>query len=228
MSTSSSYAKRCLAFVAAFALFLIAATLLLALLFGEEIARAARPHEDRSSSPEGVNLVSPTPCALAAFRQVSSPNPEDQNYFYGVSALSATDAWAVGLTWPSTGSYQSFTAHWDGAQWTRIPSPNPDYDPVLRGVAALSSNNVWAVGTVNGDALILHWDGTKWTQASVPDFGSDYTFLYGVAAVDANNVWAVGRRTGSEYSTLVLHWDGVQWSEDLNWRIVGHPGYPTL
>ena len=228
MPTSSSRSNRCLTLVIASVLFLIAGILLLALLTGGEIARASGPPSDVRSASNGANIVSPTPCAAAAFRQVSSPNPEEQNYFYGVSALSATDAWAVGLTWSGFGSYESFTAHWDGAQWTRVPSPNPDYDPVLRGVAALASNNVWAVGTVNGDALILHWDGTQWAQSPVPDFGTDYTFLYGVAAVDANNVWAVGKRTGSEYSTLVLHWDGVQWSEDLTGRILGHPGYPTF
>src|SRR5690242_17321425 len=108
-----------------------------------------------AAPPSGSQAPAP-PCGNYTWTQVASPSPSDQNYLYGVSALSATDAWAVGLTWSGFGSYQTLAEHWNGATWTVVPSPNPDYDPVLRGVDARAANDVWAVGDANYTPIIEH------------------------------------------------------------------------
>jgi hypothetical protein len=87
-----------------------------------------------------------------SWSQVASPNPVTgaSNYFDGVTAISANDAWAVGYhCTAATGpcNARTFTAHWDGSQWTEVASPNNDATfHQLHGVDASSTNDVWAVG----------------------------------------------------------------------------------
>jgi hypothetical protein len=130
----------------------------------------------------------------------------------GVAAISATDAWAVGVDGQKQ-KRKGLIEHWDGTAWTRVSNPvGPGW---LTSVSAVASKDVWAVGNANGRLpLIEHWDGTAWTAvtaAPVP-FGSWFT---GVAAVSADDVWAVGARFNAKYKTrtLVEHWDGTRWTQ---------------
>jgi photosystem II stability/assembly factor-like uncharacterized protein len=64
-----------------------------------------------------------------------------------VSALSATDVWAVG-----SGCYSASTIveHWNGSAWSLMPAPRDtdgfDSMAALYGVVAISPSNGWAVG----------------------------------------------------------------------------------
>jgi hypothetical protein len=100
---------------------------------------------------------------------VPSPNPgTDGNYLYGVAAVSAGDAWAVG-----NDGGQSLIEQWNGTSWSVVPSPNLGVSDQLNGVAAISADDVWAVGTYSNSGspsqpLIEHWDGTSWSIVSPP------------------------------------------------------------
>ena len=87
---------------------------------------------------------------------IPSPNTDEQystNSLYGVSALSATDARAVG---------NDLWLHWDGASWSRVAA-NPFEE--LEAVDIITPDDAWAVGTYNGASdLADHWDGTSWTR----------------------------------------------------------------
>src|SRR3954452_5628943 len=103
-------------------------------------------------------VLSVAPAAGAActpaWRSLAPPSPGSYvNFFGGVSALSANDAWAVGEYDDLTGPLHSFASHWDGTGWTVVPTPNPGSGGVLDGVAALAPDDVWAVGYffTNGD-----------------------------------------------------------------------------
>src|ERR1017187_2753705 len=89
---------------------------------------------------------------------VSSPNPGgtssgDQSTLSGVSAESATDAWAVGYyDNPITFATETLALHWNGTTWSKVASPNPggttsssDFSS-LSGVSANSVTDAWAVG----------------------------------------------------------------------------------
>src|ERR1700690_3276681 len=54
----------------------------------------------------------------------------------GVSADSASDAWAVGV-----GVSGGLTLHWDGTSWTPVPSPSPSSTTELDAVSALSPSD---------------------------------------------------------------------------------------
>jgi len=150
---------------------------------------------------------------------VGSPNPRNDidSILHSVSAVSANDAWAVGVTHDGKLPSRTLIQHWNGILWTIIPSPSPDNQfNELRGVAALSASNVWAVGFRGGtknetpiETLILHWDGSSWTQIPSPNVTGGANQLFGISAVSANDIWAVGSVAGAP---LAMHWDGNAWS----------------
>jgi hypothetical protein len=103
---------------------------------------------------------------------VKSPNPSSEfNTLTGVSAVSPTDAWAVGLYWDQAGINHALVLHWDGTRWSRVKTPNPrSIHSSLDSVTAVSPKNVWAVGDYQEagvHALVLHWNGTRWSQVDV-------------------------------------------------------------
>ena len=132
------------------------------------------------------------------------------DFLESVSAISATDIWAVGsFTIPNAeGSpYQNATMHWNGTSWSIVTSPQPDeWLDILTSVTAISTNDVWAVGLIGTGTgyeapETLHWDGSSWSVVPVPG-GSQSTELLGVAAVSSTDVWAVGE-TASGKKTLI-------------------------
>lgn len=87
----------------------------------------------------------------AQWSLVNSPDVnQENNYLYSVSALSATDAWAVGFF--DTGfTLDTTIQHWDGVSWSRVDSPNglPGINELV-DVVAISPTDAWAVGQTFG------------------------------------------------------------------------------
>ena len=184
----------------------------------------------------------------ARWSQVSSPNPGGTNcvcssVVTGVSAASATDAWAVGYYQDETGPSYPLVLHWNGTSWRQlqVASLNPgaacNCSGSLTGVSAGSATDAWAVGgygdrtTHASETLIVHWNGNSWNRVDSPSPGGTAegasNDLYGVSARSAADAWAVGKfsmlKTGATgpllnlqtgaIRTLVLHWNGVKWSQ---------------
>src|SRR5438094_3509187 len=62
--------------------------------------------------------------ASSVWAVVPTPNVgSDINELAASSALSSTDAWAVGF-FRSSNRYRTLTEHWDGTLWSILPSPN--------------------------------------------------------------------------------------------------------
>ncbi len=132
----------------------------------------------------------------------------------GVTALSPTNAWAVGYRFVSGHHLRPLIEHWDGTKWSRQASPNrTEVGTDVLAASALSPKDVWAVGTAYGrrgtrDTLVDHWDGHRWTRIPSPSPGKQAS-LFAVDAVTSRNVWAVG--FGGPHS-LIEHWDGKTWT----------------
>lgn len=124
-----------------------------------------------------------------AWAHIASPNNSGYNELRGVSALSATEVWAVG-GYPGA----ALTMRWDGSAWTLHAAPGDNW---LEDVIVRSSTDVWAVGqgTSPVGSHLLHWDGAVWSQ--VPNISGGY--LRGVWAVAANDAWAVGERNNTAF-----------------------------
>jgi hypothetical protein len=147
----------------------------------------------------------------SAWSQVASPTPGGVGFLYGVSARSASDAWAVGEHSNRSDVHHTVTLHWDGSTWSTVSSPSPgSYESRLQGVSAVSPTEVWAAGFegdgANDAALLMHWDGTGWT---VLHGVSGSTQLFGLDVRTGTDGWAVGRQRSRN---LVLHWDGTSWT----------------
>jgi hypothetical protein len=122
---------------------------------------------------------------------VPSPQPFQFTDLNAVSALSASDAWAVGNS--SDGS-ATVAEHWDGHAWTVEATPAGPGG--LRGVAMVGPNDVWAVGEdfTTAAPLVEHWDGHTWSTVSAFDpFPAVEVMLSGVERVPGTaRAWAVG------------------------------------
>jgi hypothetical protein len=155
----------------------------------------------------------------------------------GISAVSATDIWAVGTTTAIQGvNVVKFTLaeHWNGTAWSIVKTANTAEPTALNGVTAISATNAWAVGngfnnvhdtsaTVANQAVIEHWDGTAWSivtsPSTVPELGS-------VSAASAADIWATGVAFDASGTipvnvTRTEHWNGTAWS------VVASPNGPA-
>jgi hypothetical protein len=160
---------------------------------------------------------------------VPNPNPSDTagNNLTSITAVSASDIWAVGEFTNTSYTNSAYAEYYDGSSWTVFILPQPDISgpssPVLHGVTAVASNNVWAVGEneeVPGlgiSTLIEHWNGSAWSIVASPTPGA-YPILNAVAARGATDVYAVGSNepsvNGGVEQGLILRWNGSSWSQD--------------
>jgi hypothetical protein len=175
----------------------------------------------------GIDVVAEGSKAYAA----TSPNPLGHPLIPGggaalfaVSAVSASDAWAVGIGGqPEFGSH-TVAMHWDGADWTRVSSPSPGRFAGLNAVSAVTASDVWAAGWVERfpegatviRPMVLHWDGRAWSRIDLPvgDPSLEGVVLTGVSADAPNDAWAVGYSFESPAvprAAVALHWDGKDW-----------------
>lgn len=183
--------------------------------------------------PDGSNTISGTGGGVkgssvslsctGGWNVVPSPSVGSlDNNLAPVSAVSATDAWAVGSYYTSNNPtvLQAMGEHFDGSSWTEFPLPNvgPNENSLL-GVSELPSGHAWAVGyDVNAEfaqqTLVEHYDGTTWSVVPSPSPGAEQNILYGVSAVSDSDVWAVGALQDANglWHTLTEHWNGSAWS----------------
>ena len=155
----------------------------------------------------GVDLNDGIPLILhwngTAWTRARLPAALGRGYFAGVTATSATNAWAV----TNTGKI----VHWNGLRWDHVVSPVIGVTYQLHDVATTSARNVWAVGGAGSKrTVILHWNGLRWTWDLSPKIRGRYSFrgLYAVSASSADDALAVG---SADEGTLALHWNGHGW-----------------
>jgi|ERR1700694_442972 len=160
-----------------------------------------------------------------AFKVVPSPNmvachscSPYTNLLFGVAAISANDAWAVGEYTDGIDIHRALAMHWDGHTWSFInPMVVAEYS-LIYSVTKIAHNDVWAAGIyrVSGRAfhpLFLHWNGSQWTQIPGVDVGSGGAYIYAISAASRSDVWAIGPEEGGYPGRPVAeHWNGVRWS----------------
>ena len=100
-----------------------------------------------------------------AWQVVPSPSTGsfDADGLATVTAISSTDAWALGNS--VNQQQQTLAEHWDGNRWRFIPAPASF---LMNDSAAVASNDVWAVGSNLSKSIIEHWDGRRWSVIPSP------------------------------------------------------------
>ncbi|MHB8599813.1 MAG: hypothetical protein ACYDER_23780 [Ktedonobacteraceae bacterium] len=142
--------------------------------------------------------------------------------FYGVTAISSTDVWAVGVYYANINKtkFYTFAEQWNGTTWSIVTIPAPKVSS-FSGVAAITSSDMWAVGYSGGGkpntaTLTQHWDGSAWTIVTSPNVGT-ISKLNGVTAVSTSDVWAVGQSGASgAQNALIENWNGTSWTVSSN------------
>ena len=148
--------------------------------------------------------------------RVNSPSPSSYKAsFFGIDALSATNAWAVGYSNARNGNDYTLIEHLSGGRWHIVKSPNPGvYGNELASVSAVSANDIWAVGYYGPPkTLVVRWRGGGWKKVGSKDPANGAgDVLLGVSAVSSTNAWAVGYTvTASGPQVLIEHWNGGSW-----------------
>jgi len=166
-----------------------------------------------------------------SWTHIASPTPTGgyNVRLTGVTALSPSNAWAVGY-YSLTEPYHVSTLieHWDGHSWAIVPSADPaghakNSLSELNAVAG-DTHRLWAVGTfirpgIRPRTLIETWKGSAWTKISSPNPPGGYqaNSLNGVV-MTRGGAWAVGGFGASDPidsqrrgHTLIEHWNGAQW-----------------
>ena len=172
---------------------------------------------------------SPGACTKWVHQASPSPGSGDDN-LYGVTATSASNAWAVGGFFVGVNT-DTLIEHWNGASWKKVPSPDKGEGDELTAVYAPSANNAWAVGNYsNGTAgrnLIEHWNGKKWSVIPSPSVGTGSNGLQAIRGTSASDIWAVGSAVTSYPSTVtvILHWNGQHWRVVTSPSVAGRPNF---
>ncbi len=135
-----------------------------------------------------------------------------------LSAVSASDGWAVGFQTPSGAASKAFSsyggntvfAHYNGKTWTTAQTYTQEMH--VTGLSMDAPDDGWAVGSVaNGTGavvgskpLYLHYTGGHWTQVNGPDVGGDDGLT--VFMDSSNDGWAV------EDDGAILHYQQGDWT----------------
>jgi hypothetical protein len=146
-----------------------------------------------------------------------------------VSAVSATDIWAVGGNALNSAKHQLLMLHYNGTTWSQVTAPNPGKAPYysfLNQVKAISATDAWATGAYYGGSayggdktLMLHWNGAKWSQVTAPNPGGtgENSIVNAIGASSATNVWGVGFYTTKSVNVpnapFAMHLKGSAWSQ---------------
>jgi carboxypeptidase family protein len=144
---------------------------------------------------------------------VPSPTvPDYENTLTGVTALSPTDAWAVGTRTNVQPGATAILLHWDGTRWRNVKSGCGSY---LTEIDARSESDIWVIGGSGS----CHFNGKRWVSVPLappnnPEHGLD---MLDVTVIGASDVWAVGDEIsecgeGVCQQGAVEHWDGKKWT----------------
>ena len=99
--------------------------------------------------------------------------PRINGQLEGVSADSATDAWAVGYYLNSSNIGQPVTMQWNGTTWSQVTSPSPHGYAQLSGVGTVPGAGAWAAGTSFGPknlawSALVSSEGGRWALCPPP------------------------------------------------------------
>jgi hypothetical protein len=174
-----------------------------------------------ASAGVAMVLVAAT-AAYATTWQVTHPPFASQNSTHyaplaAVSAVSATNAWAVGRA-----DGAAYTVHWNGSTWSTVSLPAGvcdlfESDCQLTGVSADPAGDVIAVGTAlypgagwEVTPLAYRWSGGAWAAMPTPSGAGAYEFGH-VKTFSATEAWAVGA-SSTTGTPAANYWNGTSWT----------------
>jgi sugar lactone lactonase YvrE len=141
---------------------------------------------------------------------MSTPNAVGfkKSYLFGISCVSASDCWAVGMATNFAESEASLAEHWDGSKWTIKSPAGSQY---LFDVSCVSASS--CVVTTDRNTVISRWNGSTWSQETAPKpEGAAGAFLNGISCTSASACRAVGEWGITRAQPLAESWNGSKWT----------------
>jgi hypothetical protein len=125
---------------------------------------------------------------------------------WGITAISATDAWAVGYGTDDA----ALAVHWNGTAW-QDESP-PSQGANLQVVAASGPDDVWAVGSAGTGMAADHWNGSTWAEYQIPVLPGmgDFNVPLGITVDKSGEPWIADYSDRAD-RTVYFHWNGSAW-----------------
>jgi hypothetical protein len=135
--------------------------------------------------------------------RVSTPNLSVGSYLYAVTAVSATNVYAVGQYFNvGSQSFNPLIEQYDGSIWTAKAGPSVNSDTSnssqLLAVSAFNAADIWAVGSYSASSgsalqtLAEHYDGVSWTVQPSVNLAAWNNEMFGVTVLEANHAVGVG------------------------------------
>jgi hypothetical protein len=177
----------------------------------------------------GAGQAPPPPVSYhwngTAWSLVPTPTLGVSSALRGVSASTATDAWAVGFSLLGRRDFGTLMEHWNGTAWSVNSSLVVTGEAAeLTGVADLSPANAWAVGQGGTGGLLEHWNGTGWSSVALPDPNFTPGVDQSISASSPSDIWVVGSTVNTTTGTTAgeaLHFNGTAISPDDAWAVGG-------
>jgi hypothetical protein len=172
--------------------------------------------------------------AASGWTIVPAPPTGANANLFGVSAVSDSDAWAVGTQngAPNTGlGSKPLIDNWNGTAWTQATPPAwPANTSVnLQAVSASSSTDAWAVGYTRVERYqftpaAAHWNGSAWSiSATGASALPADTVMRGVTDISPTDAYAFGNNSALASGELE-HWNGTAWSQ-VTYPLPTNTGY---
>ena len=196
------------------ALLLFSAWLVAAMVFGQTGFKANAAGTGPASQPAAGSSRAPGSKESAGqpvqMKEAGARRPDDISennwanlypHLTAVSAVSATDAWAVG-------DY-GHLLHYIGATWVTVDDPAL-HGSLLSDVKMLSATEGWAVAGTKA----FQYTGGAWVERS-NGLSEDLTVTH-ISVVDSNNIWGYGMKSVPPPNTpdkvpTLIHWGGSRW-----------------
>jgi len=165
----------------------------------------------------------------SAWRRVPLPLPAGAAAeLTGVSATSASNAWAAGgFASSGTNRAAGFVLHWDGSSWSQVPSaPASAGEPIA--VAAAATDYAWLADSATatefawpGGRVAGLWNGRDWTTVPIPlvqTHNEGRGRLVSALAVAGHVAWMAGDYCtttttcgNGQLLPFLLRWTGDAW-----------------
>src|SRR6204780_303829 len=161
------------------------------------VAAAAAP----AMAATPASAVSPPvpPAAAVGWRVARTISARGHSVLLGgIDAVSASDAWAGGVSLPANGdgNGRPLIEHWNGRAWHQVALPVKAARRLSNGqfhgtVGASSARDVWAFSEAGS---YLRLDGTRWTFGELPGYRAGKTVIFTIKVFGPDDTWVFGTR----------------------------------
>jgi hypothetical protein len=184
------------------------------------LAAAAAPAV--AAAPAGAVSSRAVPATAAGWRVAQVISARGHSILLGgIDAVSASDAWAGGVSLPAdgAGNGRPLIEHWNGRAWHQVALPAKAARRVSNGlflgiIGASSARDVWAFSEAGS---YLRRSGTRWTFGGLPGYQAGKTVIFTIKVFGPDDAWVFGATTAgagskAKFTPYAARFNGRTWT----------------